>query len=184
MDIKLLTENLRYLNFNKLYDLQKLRVIIALIVFISSVYILSKVYMKNLKFTVLICVVIGLAACNSGTDTSSDVQTFSTSNNGTNIAITATGCQTISPNGGTCDVSIDYSTSNSVVVDTPLVMNTPTTYNNNTNSINQCQPFSTKNKNCTITITSQSSTSSPLPASIYSQESSTTVVNFTVGGGI
>jgi hypothetical protein len=146
--------------------------------------------MKFKSIFIGISAILLLAACNSGGGTTTnDVQT-STVNNGTaNISITATGCMGISSNGGQCTVSINYSApSNSPVITNTTYLNLSGLNGYANNMPEVCSTnygfFSTTNKNCVITITSQGSTSSAQQALIFPAGYQATQTSFTVGGGI
>lgn len=131
-----------------------------------------------------------LVACNGGgAATGSDVQNGSINNNVVNISTVATGCLSISANGGTCTLAVTYSApANSNSIGQFLQLTLPANYTSNITS--QCSSgaeyISTTAKNCTITITSQSgaSTGNAQNANIYPANNSSSFVPFTIGGGV
>lgn len=133
-----------------------------------------------------------LVACNGGggTTNGSDVQTANVSYSGVvNMTTTATGCKSISANGGTCTLAVTYSApSGSNSIGQFLQLTLPSNYISNI--VSQCSSgaggISTTAKNCTITITSQSgaNTGSAQNATIYPANASSSSITFVVGGGV
>lgn len=133
-----------------------------------------------------------LVACNGGGGTSSgtDVQNANVSYSGiVTMSTTATGCKSISANGGTCTLAVTYSApAGSNSIGQYLQLTLPSNYISNI--VNQCSSgagtISTTAKSCTITITSQSgaNTGSAQNASIYPANASSSNITFIVGGGV
>jgi hypothetical protein len=148
--------------------------------------------MKFKSLLVGISAILLLAACNSGGGgtTGSDVQSATVNySNIVNMSTTATGCKSISANGGTCTLAVTYSApSGSNSIGQFLQLTLPTNYSSNI--VNQCSSgagaISTTAKSCTITITSQSgaNTGSAQSASIYPANAASSSITFIVGGGV
>lgn len=130
-----------------------------------------------------------LAACNSGgTTNSSDVQTLSqniTNGNGSYAYnLTATGCQTISSNGGTCNVTLTYSGTGAYANQTPQ-LNSLTGYTNNTSQACNATSGSTLSNPCYVVITSNTGTNTgQLQTPYFSLGTTNATITFNVGGGI
>lgn len=140
--------------------------------------------MKLLKILALVGTIAGLTACNSGTTTGSDVQTFSgniSNNNGSfNIQSgTATGCLTIT-NNGSCSITFTYYGSNNYLG--PLSINTLSGY---TSNISSCSNITTWIQSCSFTINNTGgSTSNAQQVTIYGNGQAVGLAAFDVGGGI
>lgn len=147
--------------------------------------------MKFKSLFVGISAILLLAACNSGGGTTgSDVQSATVNYSGiVNMNTTATGCKSISANGGTCTLAVTYSApSGSNSIGQYLQLNLPANYISNI--VNQCSSgagtISTTAKSCTITITSQSgaNTGSAQSASIAPANALSSSITFIIGGGV
>ena len=146
--------------------------------------------MKLKSLFVGISAILLLAACNSGGGTTtSDVQSLSTQMTNTNgsyaYTLTATGCQTISSNGGNCNVTLAYSGTGLYANLIPQ-LNSLTGYSTN-NIAQACNATSssTMSNPCYITITSNSGTNTnQLQTPNFSLGTTNATITFNVGGGI
>lgn len=147
--------------------------------------------MKYKSLLVGIGATLLLVACNGGGGIAgNDVQTATVNYSGIiNMNTTATGCKSISANGGTCTLAVTYSApSGSNSIGQYLQLTLPSNYISNI--VSQCSSgagtISTTAKSCTITITSQSgaNTGSAQNATIYPANASSSSITFVVGGGV
>jgi hypothetical protein len=146
---------------------------------ITLFYLHKEVYMFILRHLMLLSTTV-LTACNSGTS-SSDIQAAQVENgSGANtyyISYTATGCQTISSNGGTCQVAVTYRGSGNYS-NQKLQLNNLTGYSSNIST--NCQPPSASSNNtCNFVITASGPNTRQTPA--IALGSTNASINFVVG---
>lgn len=146
--------------------------------------------MKLIKLALVGLAALSLFACNNGGSSTSDVQNQSISGgtepNTYALNINATGCQTISSNGGTCTVVLSYRGTGNFGNQLPNFSSGTTGYTTNINQMcGLASSSSSYNNPCTITITSNNGTNTNnKQTAVISLGGTQATISFNLGGGL